>query len=585
MNEFNKDHFSDRIDPSVLNESISNDQFFDSPANFEPSHSENILEKLLHLSRFGNLLTLVVGNNGSGKTRLLHSLIDCVDGESQVCHINAQPLLSIDQLFQQVIESFSGEATFTGIPLTANQYEEWAEQLAAVPGNRLLIIDDAEVLSTSVLHELCQLSAMQQAKETPHLHLILFGNYDLNNTLEQAAQGILNEDGIYAIDIPALDDAESRLWLDFLFKQAGVVFLPDEDEFDEILASGQGNLALLKEMAAEFSAISHDINEIESGAETSKISAVGYWFASFSLMIILVLGLFFYQDELIELTGIGKKSPGVSTIAQQPIVVLNASDQMKTSDVDNSTQAEKLTTVIDETESNEKFDTNESLTDLSLATDKVQEESTRRSEETPSESNSEMIISQNMEPKKSDSIEQSNDTEADQSSSFGFEKQVSIEEISKAVDLSNEVSNTQSPLPAQDNVVEQIEPQQTTELAEEKVSEDKTILNAADKLTQSESYLMAEPDSNYVVQLIGLSSEANVKAFIKKYDLPQMLYYRSTLNGKPWFIISLASYTQRSSAQEAKRNLPAELIKNGPWIKQVKTIKGEITKAQNIGSE
>ncbi|RLA01251.1 MAG: hypothetical protein DRQ47_08350, partial [Gammaproteobacteria bacterium] len=191
------DQFMSELDTDRLNERISNDQFFETKATFEPSHSISIIEKLVHLSRFGNLLTLVVGSNGCGKTWLLGNFLAAVDETSQVCHIKAQPLLSIDQLFQQVIQSFTGDTTFTGIPTTASQYEDWVNQLAVIPGKSILVIDDAEVLSTSVLQELCKLSAIQQEKESPCLQLILFGNHDLNNTIEQASQGVLEDDDIY----------------------------------------------------------------------------------------------------------------------------------------------------------------------------------------------------------------------------------------------------------------------------------------------------------------------------------------------------------------------------------------------------
>ena len=99
------------FDTSLLDEQIGNDPFFDAPPEFEVSHSQNIIEKLIHLSRFGNLLTLVVGNNGCGKTKLINKLLSTVDDDCQVCHIKAQPLLSIDQLFQQVMESFAEQNT------------------------------------------------------------------------------------------------------------------------------------------------------------------------------------------------------------------------------------------------------------------------------------------------------------------------------------------------------------------------------------------------------------------------------------------------------------------------------------------
>ncbi|MFT5452379.1 MAG: type II secretory pathway predicted ATPase ExeA, partial [Enterobacterales bacterium] len=355
MNDKKDEQLVDRLDPTLLNESISNDQFFDAPAEFEAKHNQNIIDKLIHLSRFGNLLTLVVGNNGCGKTYLLDKLISSVDDSCQICHINAQPLLSIEQLFQEVTESFAGETTFTGIPLTANQYEEWAEQLSTIPGNRLLIIDDAEVLSTSVLHELCQLSAMQQEKETPHLHVILFGNYDLNSLLEQASHNVLNEEGIYAIDIPSLNGDGAKEWLEYLFKRDGVIFLPEAEELDKMLLKGQGNLTLLEVEAGEYSAISHEFDEFENEPETWKVSGIGYWFGGLTILIMLVLGLFFFQKELTALFGIADdqapvmvKNESILDTTTEEVISEISPDEVVTSETENAQTVEQI---LDETTS------------------------------------------------------------------------------------------------------------------------------------------------------------------------------------------------------------------------------------------
>jgi len=259
MGNIRDGQFTSDFDTSLFNEQTSNDPVYDKQPQFEISHNANIIEKLIHLSRFGNLLTLVVGSNGSGKSTILKNFLSSVDDNCQVCYIKAQPLLSIDQLFQNVIESFAGKSTFTGIPLTAKQYEEWAEQLPVISGNRLVVIDNAETLSGSVLQELCKLSEMQQSKETPHLNLILFGNYDLNITLEKASQDVLGDDGIYVIDIPPLSEEESLQWLEYLLRNAGIESIDDPDAVNEILDDGRGNLAQIEKAAKELIAYTEEL--------------------------------------------------------------------------------------------------------------------------------------------------------------------------------------------------------------------------------------------------------------------------------------------------------------------------------------
>ena len=497
------EQFISNPDISLNDEQIPDIPFFEEHPEFEVSHSSNIIEKLIHLSRFGNLLTLVVGNNGSGKTRLLNKLLSTIDDDCQVCHIKAQPLLSIDQLFQQVMESFAEETTFDGIPLTANQYEQWVEQLPEIPGNRLLIIDDAEVLSTSVLHELCQLSAMQQAKESPHLHIILFGNYDLNGILEQAAHGVLDEDGIYVIDIPSLNENEAEQWLEYLFAQSSINYLP-QNILDDMLERGQGNLAALAECVEEYSSVNIDYDGLEKAPEPWRISVVGYWFGASTILIMLVLGLFFFQDEVEDLIGNNEKNPtSVTTTNAIPDQQLNPIEVKEKVIIDEA--------VIDEAV-------------LEVASDKEPE-----AEESQSIQNNDDQVSEN-------------------------NNQVVVEET--AIDTITSKPTESQAIP---------------------VSETITTIYTAD-----EQFLMSEPDLNYTVQLLGLSKESSVKAFLAKNSIANSYYYRSTLNAKPWFIVVLGSYSNREAAVSARAGLPSELIQYGPWIKQMQQIKKEITTAREM---
>jgi len=546
MNNKSNDPLIDRLDPTLLNEKISNDQFFDTPDEFEAKHSQNIIDKLIHLSRFGNLLTLVVGDNGCGKSYLLDRLISSVDDSCQICHITSQPLLSIEQLFQQVIESFAGEATFTGIPLTANQYEEWAEQLAAIPGNRLLIIDDTEVLSTSVLHELCQLSAMQQEKETPHLHLILFGNYDLNNILEQASHGILSEDGIYAIDIPSLDEEGSKEWLEYLFNRDGVVFVPEAEALEKMLIKGQGNLSLLEEEAAEYTAISHELDDFENEPKPWRVSGVGYWFGSLTVLIMMVLGLFFFQKELTELFGIEDEQLPLLVKEQ---TVLDATTTVETDSGQSNDEIKLDDSVISEIENDESL---EKIVDKSSV---LLDEPIDASENT-SESNIDGNIEQG-----TDDIQNIEKSAAEK----GLVKAVITQQIADSNNGS--IEDTERG----DEVVSSI--------PVENISQD-IAPREENLLTQDEQLIMSFSEEDYAVQLIGLRKESDVKSFITQHGLTKVLYYKSSLAEKPWYIVILANYNSKEDAILARLNLSDDLKKHGPWIKSLKAIKNELTNAQ-----
>jgi len=536
----------------------------DDPANtnhpqFEISHVANIIEKLIHLSRFGNLLTLVTGNNGSGKTTILEDFLSEVDDNCQVCHINAQPLMSIDQLFQQVIESFAGESTFTGIPLTANQYEEWAEQLPIISGNRLVVIDDGETLSASVLQELCNLSAMQQSKETPHLHIILFGNYDLNVSLEQAAQGILTDEGIYIIDIPPLTDDEASQWLEYLLSEAEIEYLDDPDVLMDIIDQSQGNIARIEKAASELITYTEELEQFEDEPQRWKVSVIGYWFAALTIVILFVLGLLFFQDELIKLTGFGDSKQSVTQIEKQE--VLNTAK----SDIHNS----------------DSVSMNEGETILSENSNAEVSQS-----EGPGVEESSIVEAQTEDKVIGKPIEEDSSNELSENQEASSDAEPDIETVQQL--LSNEPEITSEDIEAPVREPTEEESPVVSEIQDEKSETDASVIKEPEqsistsyKFTEDEEFLLLQPDSNYVIQLIGLSKEQSVKTFINDHKLSDARYYRSYLSSKPWYIVVTGNYNTNKEASEARSLLPEALSQNGPWMKQIKAIKNEIHSAKD----
>jgi len=536
----------------------------DDPANtnhpqFEISHVANIIEKLIHLSRFGNLLTLVTGNNGSGKTTILEDFLSEVDDNCQVCHINAQPLMSIDQLFQQVIESFAGESTFTGIPLTANQYEEWAEQLPIISGNRLVVIDDGETLSASVLQELCNLSAMQQSKETPHLHIILFGNYDLNVSLEQAAQGILTDEGIYIIDIPPLTDDEASQWLEYLLSEAEIEYLDDPDVLMDIIDQSQGNIARIEKAASELITYTEELEQFEDEPQRWKVSVIGYWFAALTIVILFVLGLLFFQDELIKLTGFGDSKQSVTQIEKQE--VLNTAK----SDIHNS----------------DSVSMNEGETILSENSNAEVSQS-----EGPGVEESSIVEAQIEDKVIGKPIEEDSSNELSENQEASSDAEPDIETVQQL--LSNEPEITSEDIEAPVREPTEEESPVVSEIQDEKSETDASVIKEPEqsistsyKFTEDEEFLLLQPDSNYVIQLIGLSKEQSVKTFINDHKLSDARYYRSYLSSKPWYIVVTGNYNTNKEASEARSLLPEALSQNGPWMKQIKAIKNEIHSAKD----
>ncbi len=99
---------------------------------------------------------------------------------------------------------------------------------------------------------------------------------------------------------------------------------------------------------------------------------------------------------------------------------------------------------------------------------------------------------------------------------------------------------------------------------------DEAKANIATKtILVTEKQWRAKPD-NFTVQVAAAHNEANIKRLETKLPLVQPHYvYRTTRNGKPWFILIYGSYAGKQAALAARDALPSEFRKGStPWVRK-----------------
>ena len=99
-------------------------------------------------------------------------------------------------------------------------------------------------------------------------------------------------------------------------------------------------------------------------------------------------------------------------------------------------------------------------------------------------------------------------------------------------------------------------------------------------LSRDEQRLLNASNKYFAVQIIALSDPEGLQNFQRKHDLQEALHYRSQRNGKPWHVLVLAPFADRAAAEKARDSLPAEVRKQGPWIKSLVAIQQEINAAR-----
>ncbi|MCK1792928.1 SPOR domain-containing protein, partial [Pseudomonas violetae] len=89
------------------------------------------------------------------------------------------------------------------------------------------------------------------------------------------------------------------------------------------------------------------------------------------------------------------------------------------------------------------------------------------------------------------------------------------------------------------------------------------------------TWYAGQPTSNYVVQILGTSSEASAQNFVKEQG-GEYRYFKKVLNGKPLYVITYGNFANRDAAVSAIKALPAKVQAGKPWPRTVASVQQEL---------
>ncbi|MFC3851694.1 AAA family ATPase [Salinispirillum marinum] len=92
------------------------------------------------------------------------------------------------------------------------------------------------------------------------------------------------------------------------------------------------------------------------------------------------------------------------------------------------------------------------------------------------------------------------------------------------------------------------------------------------------SWLRNANNSHYTLQVLGARQEQNVLEFIATHSLSaaQAGYYRTELQGQPWFVLVYGSYPDADAARAAIATLSADLRAAQPWPRPISAVKSDL---------
>jgi len=213
-----------RLEPAYLAQYGLNE------APFSIQHDDNFLyldaerhqrlETLKHLTQYSNLLLIVTGERGIGKTSILRRFCSNADESWYLCEVNAHTMMDADTMLTEIAGGFG----LNGLPRDPSTVQEIVfEHLKALQQDDLvpiLLIDDAHELPKDALETLFYFADIEAA-QGHLLRIILFCEPQIDIMLESPSIRPLRERITHTLEINPLDEDQTAEFIKHRMAVAG----------------------------------------------------------------------------------------------------------------------------------------------------------------------------------------------------------------------------------------------------------------------------------------------------------------------------------------------------------------------------
>ncbi len=250
-----------------------------------------LLDKLEHLCQFSASLLVVLGEPGSGKSRLARELGNSFEPEDEICLLNASSDCSSLDILTEIADCFSllssPQASIGQLLASLRRFSQSADELDSLA---LVIIDDAQHLNEQTLGELTSLLQGQDPGGR-RLHIVLFAEPQLANRLDQfQLQDLL----IHDFYLEPFTLAEATDYLNFRMEAAGYI---GPELFNELLVEpwwrrAEGRLSILHQAAHQWL-----LESIQPPAEKARPKLPLVHIVSIALLLGLLMMAYLYSGN------------------------------------------------------------------------------------------------------------------------------------------------------------------------------------------------------------------------------------------------------------------------------------------------
>lgn len=535
------------------------------------------LELLKHYTQYGNLLIIITGENGIGKSSLKQRFINTAQEEWQICEIQAHTMMDASLLLKQIADGFNITEP-PNEPLAL--YEVLSSQLNYMHQasyEPILVIDDAHELPQDALQALLYLAENYSDQETA-LRIILFCDPEIEIMLDDPAIYSFKERVTHSMEIPALNETQTAEYLRHRLAVAGLdgtsPFTPKL--INKIYKASTGIPAKINEYAHKnLLDDSEPVNpdeiylDDELIQETPVLNLRNILLASFALIIVITVLLF--QDK-------------INNLFEEPVPVIAVSETPATEQPASITppQPAEQKTIEFSVDKGSVIKVKEKLSKKA----KIEPPVIKLTAVNPSSvsgSKQRQIISikgtgfnkgqkikvswtGNEKILSETQVNFTSDTYVNLILNVGMQtdtwKVIVIDPVQKIQSntLSFNVVATEKQKPAPKSVPNKL-----------KTAVKKIQITNSNNGLYGQDWIKQQNKNHFTLQLLGTHQKNTLPSYLKKYALKNdAAIFKTTRNGKDWFTLIYGQYSSKSAAQTAAKQLPKGTAK--PWIRTFKSI-------------
>jgi len=507
---------------------------------FFPAQRKPVLGQLHHLARYSQLMLVVTGPVGSGKTLLRQALVASTNKQSvQSVVVSARGAADAASVLGQVAQSLNVAQPEVQAILSQ------VVQLALTGQEVYLLVDDAEQLDESALQALLELAA-GVAEGRPHV--FLFGEPSLIAGLDELS---IEEERFHIIELSPYSEEETREYLEQRLEGAGRgIEVFTREQIVDIHENSDGWPGTINQVARDTL-----IEAMIASRTTAKRPSMGFKMPkkhvlALSAVVVVAVGAAVLMPKK------GDKAPTEAPAAQAQLPLGQQGGAAPNIEFSGSSQPMPLPLV--------------GQSQPVMREPLAQAAGMGDGEEASPAGNTAL---QPAAP--SAAVPPTVTTIAPPQGATASAAPAPAQPVTNAP-----VAPAQKPVATQPaKPVAPAKPAAApTQVATAKPAPKPAEKPAAGGAGNS-SWYAGQKAGNYVVQIFGTSSEASAQAFVKAQG-GDYRYFRKNLQGKPLYVVTYGNFANRDAAAAAIKNLPAKVQAGKPWPRTVGSVQQELATAR-----